>query len=38
MLIIVFYFGFTVVLKYLLKLNSIDLNSKDGTYGRSALS
>jgi ankyrin repeat protein len=32
------YFGLTAVVKHLLKIGSIDLNSKDGTYGRSALS
>jgi ankyrin repeat domain-containing protein 50 len=40
-LMIVSYFGFTEVLKFLLELDSnrvVDLNSRDGTYGRSALS
>jgi ankyrin repeat domain-containing protein 50 len=40
-LMIVSYFGFAEVQKFLLELDSnhnIDLNSKDGTYGRSALS
>ncbi|KAN0077469.1 Ankyrin repeat-containing domain protein [Elaphomyces granulatus] len=37
-LMIASYFGLTAVVKHLLKIGSIDLNSKDGTYGRSALS
>jgi ankyrin repeat protein/GPI inositol-deacylase-like protein len=37
-LMIASYFGLTTVLKHLLKIGSIDLNYKDGTYGRSALS
>jgi ankyrin repeat protein len=32
------YFGLTAVVKILLESDSIDLNSKDGTYGRSAIS
>ncbi|KAM0246182.1 hypothetical protein ACHAQJ_010321 [Trichoderma viride] len=37
-LMIASYFGLTTVLKPLLKLDSTDVNSKDGTYERSALS
>ena len=37
-LMIASYFGLTAVVKHLLKIGGIDLNSKDGTYGRSALS
>ena len=37
-LMIATYFGLTTVVKLLLKLDSIGINSKDGTYGRSALS
>lgn len=37
-LMIASYFGLRAVVKLLLKMDSIDLNSKDGTYGRSALS
>jgi ankyrin repeat protein len=32
------YFGLTEVVKHLLESDSIDLNPKDGTYGRSAIS
>jgi hypothetical protein len=37
-LMIASYFGLTAVVKYLLECGSVDLNSKDDTYGRSALS
>ncbi|UKZ96666.1 uncharacterized protein TrAFT101_011444 [Trichoderma asperellum] len=37
-LMIASYFGLATVIKLLLKLDSTDLNSKDGTYERSALS
>jgi ankyrin repeat domain-containing protein 50 len=37
-LMIASYFGLTAVVKLLLKLDGIDIDSKDGTYGRSALS
>ena len=37
-LMIASYFGLAAVVKHLLELDSIDLNSKDGTYGRSAIS
>jgi ankyrin repeat protein len=37
-LMIASYFGLTAVVKHLLELDSIDLNSKDDTYGRSAIS
>jgi ankyrin repeat domain-containing protein 50 len=37
-LMIASYFGLTTVVKLLLKLDSIDIDSKDSTYGRSALS
>jgi ankyrin repeat domain-containing protein 50 len=33
-LMIASYFGLTAVVKILLKLDSIDINSKDGMYGR----
>jgi ankyrin repeat protein len=37
-LMIASYFGLATVVKYLLKLDTISLNSKDGTYRRSAIS
>jgi ankyrin repeat domain-containing protein 50 len=37
-LMIASYFGLTAVVKHLLEYGSVDLDSKDGTYGRSALS
>src|SRR4029077_10160366 len=37
-LMIASYFGLTTVIKPLLQLDSTGINSKDGTYGRSALS
>ncbi|KAN0076427.1 ankyrin repeat-containing domain protein [Elaphomyces granulatus] len=37
-LMIASYFGLAAVVKHLLELDSIDLNAKDGTYGRSAIS
>jgi ankyrin repeat protein len=37
-LMVASYFGFTAVVEHLLGFDSIDLNSKDGTHGRSALS
>jgi len=37
-LMIASYFGLAAVVKHLLGLDSIDINSKDGTYGRSAIS
>ncbi|KAN0081128.1 Ankyrin repeat-containing domain protein [Elaphomyces granulatus] len=37
-LMIASYFGLAAVVKHLLELDSIDLNLKDGTYGRSAIS
>jgi ankyrin repeat domain-containing protein 50 len=37
-LMIASYFGLTTVANLLLKLNGVDINCKDGTYGRSALS
>ncbi|KAN0081030.1 hypothetical protein V8E54_004234 [Elaphomyces granulatus] len=37
-LMIASYFGLAAVVKHLLELDGIDLNSKDGTYGRSAIS
>ncbi|KAN0078947.1 hypothetical protein V8E54_005460 [Elaphomyces granulatus] len=37
-LMIASYFGLAAVVKHLLELNSIDLDSRDGTYGRSAIS
>jgi ankyrin repeat domain-containing protein 50 len=37
-LMIASYFGLAAIVKHLLKLDSIDLNSKDNTYGRSAIS
>ena len=32
------YFGLRAVVRFLLEMDGVDLNSKDGTYGRSALS
>jgi ankyrin repeat protein len=37
-LMIASYFGLAAVVKHLLELDSIDLDSRDGTYGRSAIS